>query len=85
MFNVIALTETWPFDHIMDNEILPANFTIYRKDRASKGGGVPLAPDYSVPSVLLPSPANLKVLTVKVSLLDLRHLYAPVFLLLSVL
>ena len=43
-----AITETWLNDDISDCELLPDEFTIYRKDRSStnrgkRGGGVLLA------------------------------------------
>jgi len=42
-FSLIAITESWLHDHIYNNEILLTGYTIYRKDRCSKGGGVMLA------------------------------------------
>ena len=41
--STLAITETWLSDYDFDNEILPTNFSIYRKDRDSRGGGVLLA------------------------------------------
>ena len=41
--DVIAITETWLNDSINDLEILPSTFTIHRKDRGGRGGGVLLA------------------------------------------
>lgn len=42
-FDVICLTETWLSESIFDQEILPINYNIYRKDRHSGGGGVLIA------------------------------------------
>lgn len=43
-YDCIALTETWLNDHVNDNEIpLHTSFSIYRRDRPSRGGGVLLA------------------------------------------
>ena len=48
-------------DSIFDFEILPCEYTIYRKDRGSHGGGVLTAISESVSSVLVTSPADLAV------------------------
>ena len=42
-FNIIGLTETWLKDSILNSEILPTGYTIYRLDHPSRGGGVLLA------------------------------------------
>lgn len=49
----MALTETWLTDSIFDSEIFSSNFTIYRRDRGSVGGGVLLAVSSNIPSCLL--------------------------------
>ena len=38
-----CVTETWLSANILDGEILPNQYVIYRQDRASKGGGVMIA------------------------------------------
>mgnify|MGYP001550270335 CR=1 FL=1 len=57
MFNskIVAVTETWLNDSILDGEILPSSFCIHRKDRCntlpdSRGGGILLAINSSIPS-----------------------------------
>ena len=42
-FSILCITETWLSKDIFDNEIIPSGYTIYRKDRDSRGGGVLLA------------------------------------------
>lgn len=42
-YKIIAITETWCSATILDNEIFPPGFTIYRRDRDSRGGGILLA------------------------------------------
>ncbi len=74
------MTETWLTDSIFDNEILPPHFTIYRKDRGSRGGGVLIAIKDSIPSNLLSSPSHLEVLAVVVGSnhpITLCIVYAP--------
>ena len=55
----------WLKDFIFDNEILSNDFTIYRKDRDSRGGGVMIAINNKIPSKQLPSPDNLDALIVQ--------------------
>ena len=52
-FSLIAITETWLHNGILDGEVLPTNYTIYRDDRAFRGGGVLLAVKHDLPSVQL--------------------------------
>ena len=68
--------------HVYDNEILPNKFTIYRKDRESRGGGVLIAVNDLLPSMLIPSPPNLEVVCIKLCLsgdhiISLCSVYVP--------
>ena len=47
---IFAVTETWLHSSIMDGEIIASGFTLYRKDRESRGDGVLLAIHDSIPS-----------------------------------
>ena len=47
-FDIIAVTETWLSDKIFNNEILPSNYSIIRRDRSSRGGGVLLAVKHDI-------------------------------------
>ncbi len=47
------------------NEILPYDYSIFRKDRNSRGGGVLLAIHKSIPTNLIPSPPNLEIIVVE--------------------
>ena len=62
------MSETWLSDYIFNNEILPAGYTIYRRDRLSRGGGVLIAVHNSISSWLVSTPADLEVVTVGVQL-----------------
>ena len=53
--------------YIIIKEILPTGFTIYRKDRSTRGGGVLLAIRQHIPSILLPSPDDLELLLIQVN------------------
>jgi len=60
-FKIIALSETWLHNAVLDSEILPHGYTIYRAGRGSRGGGVTIAVSNELPSKHLPSPPNLEV------------------------
>ena len=66
--SIVAITETWLTSHILDHELLPAGYTIFRTDRSSLGGGVMLATHISIPTRKLSSPPNLEVVTVELKL-----------------
>jgi len=57
------------YNAVLDSEILPHGYTIYRADRGSRGGGVMIAVSNKLPSKQLPSPPNLEVVTVSISLM----------------
>ena len=63
---IYGLTETWLSDHAYNNKIFPPRFTIYHKDRSSRGGGVLLAIDMILPSRILPSPNDIEVVAAEV-------------------
>ena len=69
-YDIIAITETWLTKNIFDNEILPINYTIYRNDRGSRGGGVLFAVWDNIISKVLPSPTNVEMLTLEVEVLQ---------------
>ena len=56
------------YNAVLDSEILPHGYTIYRADRVSHGRGMMIAISNEFPSKQLPSPPNLEVVTVSVSL-----------------
>ena len=76
--------ETWLHDSIFDGEILSYGYTIYRKDRSARGGGVLIAIEDSVSSSSLLyniSPTDLEVITVNIDLsndpITLYTVYVP--------
>ena len=68
--NIYCITETWLSNSVFDCEILPCEYTVYRKDRGSQGGGVLIAVHESVPSVLISSPEELEIITVNLNCLN---------------
>ena len=67
-FNVYCITETWLKDDIYDNEILPSEYTLYRKDRSSRGGGVLIAVNNIISSNLISSPSDLELVAINLNL-----------------
>ena len=65
-FTIIAITETWLSKHIYSKEIFPSGYTVIRKDRDGKGGGVLLALRNTVNVTQLSSPNDLEVISVEV-------------------
>ena len=63
-FAIVAITETWLQDFIFDNEILPFNYTIYRNDRQSKGGGTMIAVNNQLSSKGVSTPDDLELTAV---------------------
>ena len=63
---IIGVTETWLNDSITNNEILPIDFVVYRKDRVSRGGGVMLAVHSYISSKLISSPDTLELVVVEI-------------------
>ena len=66
-FSILCITETWLSKDIFDNEIIPSGYTIYRKDRDSRGGGILLAVKDNITSSQLSSPPHVEILTVLIS------------------
>ena len=63
-YQVIGVTETWLSPCIYDNEILPSQYTIFRQDRSSRGGGVLLAISKSISASPVSSPPDLEAVSV---------------------
>ena len=74
---IYCITETWLTDLIFDSEILPANYSIFRKDRISRGGGVLVAVDSSLSCHEVPSPPELEVVTVRIGHILVCTVYIP--------
>ena len=53
-FNTVAITEAWLPDYVLDNKILPSQYSTFRHDRPLHGGGVMLAANNTIPSKILP-------------------------------
>ena len=74
--SIYCITETWLSNSVFDCEILPCEYTLYHKERGSRGGGVLIAVSDSVPSVLISSPEELEIITVNIPI-TLCTVYVP--------
>lgn len=63
---VVAIVESWLTQGIHDNEILPNGYSIYRRDRNSRGGGILLCIHNSLPSKLIFSHCRAEFLAVEI-------------------
>ena len=66
--DVIAVTETWLSDSIFNNEVLPNGYSVYCKDRQSRGGVLIGSTASHISSSFLYSLSDPDVLTVKLFL-----------------
>ena len=66
VFDIFICTETWFSEGILNNEVLPSGFCIYRKDRSTRGGGVMIAVREAISCTVLQSPIHLEVLTITI-------------------
>ena len=62
------MTETWLDSNILDNEILPKGYIIYRRDRCTRGGEVLIAIEGSVSSQLIDCPKELELLLIQIGI-----------------
>ena len=68
--SIYCIAETCLSNSVFDCEILPCEYTLYHKDRGSRGGGVLIAVSDSVPSVLISSLEELEIISVSLNFLN---------------
>ena len=79
-YQIIVIIETWLTSSIYDNEILSSQFKIYRSDRKSRGGGIIIVINQSIPSKIINCPNEVEALTVQLLLkqpINLCLIYSP--------
>ena len=64
--SLFCITETWLHENILDNEIIPPGYKIYRRDRKSRGGGILIAIDESIISRIVTSHPTIELLAIEV-------------------
>ena len=62
---IFGVTETWLSSTVVDGEILPTSYSLYRCDRVFRGGGILLAVHQSIHSSIIPSP-HLEVVCIQI-------------------
>ena len=67
-YDIFCVSETWLNETIYDNETLPSNYTIYRNDRRSRGGGVLIAVSNSIPSKIIERYTGIEMISVELEL-----------------
>ena len=65
--DIICITETWLNNSVLSKEILPTLYTIYRNDRANRGGGVLIAIKNSIPSQLFITSNSIEMIAVYIN------------------
>lgn len=66
--DIVILTETWLTSSISDDEIIPPGYTVCRKDRDSRGGGVAILFREHLHAFGLPDIVGVKCVIIKVAL-----------------
>ena len=78
-YGVFCITESWLSKSISSAEILPYNYTIYRYDKESRGGGVLIAVANSIASRQIHHHFNIEIVTVELTQANITVscLYVP--------
>lgn len=66
--DIVCLSESWLTKSINDCELFPKSFTVYRRDRCSRGGGVLIAVSEKFPSRLISSSSSIEMIVVEIHL-----------------
>ena len=66
--DIICITETWLHDSILNTEIFSHNYTIYRRDRGSRGGGIVIAISDNLTSKIVLCHISLESIAVEIDI-----------------
>ena len=72
--NIICLTETWLNEQIFNNEILQSNFTIHRRDRKHRGGGVLIATSEHITTKLIHTHPTIELIHIELNIKPATHI-----------
>lgn len=64
----VAITETWLTADITDDEISTPNYSVVRKDRPTRGGGVAILIKNTIPFTVLPAVENVEAIFCKLEI-----------------
>lgn len=77
----MVITETWLHQNILDAQITPLNYTIIRKDKGARGGGVTILIRSDMTFTVLDEVKDVETLQVQIKLSDrnvvLCRIYRP--------
>ena len=76
---VICITETWLNNQILDNEIIPQNYKIYRRDRESRGGGVLIAISEDINAKLVHTHTTVELIHIELDIKPTAHILCIYF------
>lgn len=66
--DIVCITETWLHGDIKDHEIVPPGYTIVRKDRITRGGGVAVLLRQGICYSLMPDVPGVEAVWCKIQL-----------------
>ena len=66
--DIICITETWLHDSILCTEIFSHNYTIYQRDRGSRGGGIIIATSDNLTSKIVLCHKSLESIAVEIDI-----------------
>ena len=67
-YKVYAVVESWCSSSVLDKEIIVPGYSIFRKDRDCRGGGVFLVVHDSIPARRISSPVSLELVVVEIQI-----------------
>ena len=65
--DIISVTETWLSAHTYDHEILPSDYTVYRRDRPNNGEGILIATLNCISSHLFLTHPNVEMILIEIT------------------
>lgn len=65
--HITVLTETWLRNEISDDLVFPPSYSVFRKDRTNKGGGVAILVKPSIQAIVLTDVTDLECLCIKIT------------------
>lgn len=68
--DIVTVSETWLHSNIYDHEIVPPSYTIVRKDRDTRGGGVAIVLRQGIAYTVMPEVNSVEAVWCKLLLKD---------------
>lgn len=77
--DIIVLTETWLHSNILNEELIPPEYVIVRKDRLTRGGGVAIALKNNISCLQLDEQGSAEMLWCKITIDNTSLLIGAVY------